>query len=117
MKKEYICFEENGVSFEGFYDSESKFNSETIITSIKVEPGVETVTFGLPKTGFIELKPENNDVFPWVKTIVIKKGISKIKIQNQMFPNVEAVISENALYETRDVLGFYIAFVSSLIEL
>lgn len=104
MKKEYICFEENGVSFEGFYDSESKFNSETIITSIKVAPGVETVTFGLPKTGFIELKPENNDVFPWVKTIVIKKGISKIKIQNQMFPNVEAVISENALYETRDML-------------
>ena len=32
MKKEYICFEENGVSFEGFYDSELKFNSETIIT-------------------------------------------------------------------------------------
>lgn len=104
-----VSFEKAGVIFRGVV---SCINKRIIIDYIDVKPGVNTVYFDhiqpdecVPfNTAAIEFSPQNKDSFPWVKTLHIGSAVKCINISNQMFPNVKSVVSDNALFETRDML-------------
>ena len=83
------------------------FDNVGRIVDINIPDGIETITFSnedkANKQCGVYLKSVMKQ-FPDVKEIKIKSSISDINIDNEMFPNVQEVASENPRFKTGPLL-------------
>ena len=82
------------------------FDNGGKIVDIDIPDGVETITFST-ENGFCHAQVSLTSVmkqFPDVKEIKIKPSIDIIEIENEMFPNVQMVTSENTCFQSGPLL-------------
>lgn len=82
------------------------FDNGGNIVDIDIPDGVETITFST-ENGFCHAQVSLTSVmkqFPDVKEIKIKPSIDIIEIENEMFPNVQMVTSENTCFQSGPLL-------------